>query len=122
MTAFMLQFTVQQNNNYAVDIINQTVYNAKEQAKAEGMFSAENINIMKTRIAAAAECSPDQVIVSTSAGVKYRTDNYDRREMIHYSVSFPFAGLSAMPGLFGLDSGSVPVYTIEDEIPSEKLR
>ncbi len=122
MTAFMLQFTVQQNNNYAVDIINQSVYNAKEQAKTEGMFSAENIYVLKSRIAEAAECSPDQVIVNASSGVKYRTDEYDRREMIHYTVSFPFAGLSAMPGLFGLGGGSAAIYTIEDEIPSERLR
>ena len=122
MTAFMLQFAVQQNNNYAIDVINQAVCNAKEQAKTEGMFSADNINGMKMKIAKAVGCSAEQITVETSSGIKYRTDEYDRREMIHYRIAFPFAGLSAVPGLFGLGSGASAIYVIENEIPSERHR
>lgn len=122
MTAFMMQFAAQQNLDYRIQLINETVHNACEKAKTEGRFTEENIEALKDSLAGISECSAENVKISVSEDTKYRTGMFDEREMIEYHVAVPVNGVMAMPGLFGIsDEENSMIYIIENEIASERL-
>lgn len=122
MTAFMMQFAAQQNLDYRIQLINETVHNACEKAKTEGRFTEENIETLKDSLAGISECSAENVKISVSEDTKYRTGMFDEREMIEYHVAVPVNGVMAMPGLFGIsEEENSMIYIIENEIASERL-
>lgn len=122
MTAFMMQFAAQQNLDYRIQLINETVHNACEKAKTEGRFTEENIEALKDSLAGISECSAENVKISVSEDTKYRTGMFDEREMIEYHVAVPVNGVMAMPGLFGIsEEENSMIYIIENEIASERL-
>ena len=50
MLIFMAQFTLDQKNNHAINIIQEEVYTAKEQAKQEGCFTPAIIQDLKSAV------------------------------------------------------------------------
>jgi hypothetical protein len=122
MMAFMMQFAAQQNTDYRIQMINETVHNACEKAKTEGRFTDSNVAEIKNKLADISECSTDSIKVNVSKDMKYRTGSYDEREMIEYRIEVPINGIVAFPQLFGIskDDNSM-MYVIENEFASERL-
>lgn len=122
MLAFMLQFAAQQKTDHRIQLINNAVENACEKAKTEGRFSENNVSGLRASLADISDCSEEDIEISVSEEMKYRTGRYDEREMIQYRVAVPIDGLMAMPGLFGIsaeDNGMI--YVLENEFASEKV-
>ena len=123
MMAFMLQFTAQQRTDYRIQRINDAVHDSCEKAKTEGRFSESNVSGLRAELADISGCGKENIEITTSEEMKYRTGNYDEREMIAYRVAVPVNGLMAMPGLFGIsEEENSMTYVIEDELASEKIR
>lgn len=122
MMAFVLQFGAQQSTDYRLQMINSTVESACEKAKTEGCFSEANISELRSRLSEISDCSEEDIEVDVSEDVKYRTGQYDQREMIKYRIAVPVRDIMAMPGLFGIsEEENSMTYVLESEVASERL-
>ena len=123
MMAFIVQFTLQQNMDYRLELVNEAVYDAKEAAKVDGYFPAEKIESLRYTLSEIAGCEPEEVTIDVSEDIKYRTNEFDERELISCNISLPVGRIMAFPVMFGMgDEENVAVYSISDEFPSERLR
>ena len=122
MMVFLLQFTAQQNTDYRIRVINETVDTACEEARTTGCFTEDSISSLKARLAEVTGCSADQVKIQASTETKYRTGVNDEREMISFRISLPVGALSAVPGIFGIsEEDNSMIYVLENTFPSERL-
>ena len=122
MMAFMVQFTLQQNLDYRLELINEAVYDAKETAKIKGYFSDDEVESLRNVLSEIAGCAEQDVKIEVSEDIKYRKGEYDEREMIYYRISLPAGRIMAFSFFTGVDEDeNTAVYTLEDEFPSERL-
>ena len=122
MMAFMIQFTLQQNMDYRLELINEAVYDAKETAKIKGYFSDDEVESLRNVLSEIAGCAEKDVKIEVSDDIKYRKGEYDEREMISYRISLPAGRIIAFPFFAGVEEDeNMVVYTLEDEFPSERL-
>ena len=122
MMAFMVQFTLQQNMDYRLELVNEAVYDAKETAKTKGYFSDDEVASLRSVLSEIAGCAEEDVSIEVSEDIKYRKGEYDQREMISYRITLPVGRIMAFPSFAGVDKDeNTAVYTMEDEFPSERL-
>jgi len=122
MMAFVVQFTLQQNMDLRLELVNEAVYDAKETAKINGYFSDDEVEALRNTLSEIAGCDPGEVSVDVSEDIKYRKGEFDEREMISYSISLPVGRIMAFPSFAGVEEDeNIAVYTMEDEFPSERL-
>lgn len=122
LMVFLLQFSAQQNTDIRIQMIDQAVYAACEEARTEGRFSADNVAGLRKKLSDIAHCDRDSVKIEVSEETRYRTGSYNEREMIDYHIAVPVNGFMAMPGLFGIsDRENCLIYEIENSVPSERL-
>lgn len=123
MMAFILQFTLQQNMDYRLELVNQAVYDAKEAAKSDGYFPEDKVESLRNNLASIVDCDPAEVKIEVSEDIKYRKNQYDEREMISCNISLPVGKIMAFSSMFGIeDDDNRAVYSIRDEFPSERLK
>ncbi len=123
MMLFVLQYSVEQKNHYNISLLQNIVYESKEQAKQDGYFTPGNISGLKTRIARAFEVNEDEIVFETDTVPKYRVNEFDERELIYYKVSVPINRITAGSGFFGIDGKeNRGLYTIEGNTASELLK
>ncbi|GAB1475690.1 hypothetical protein MASR2M70_05220 [Bacillota bacterium] len=125
MLIFMAQFTLEQRNNYAINMLQQQVYTAKEEAKARGCFSPDIVDRLKSGISAGLGIPEMEIVVEATETVQYRINYYDpwgERGLIHYKVSVPLEKVMAGGGLLGIpQERNRAVYTVEGTTASERL-
>lgn len=125
MLIFMAQFTLEQKNNYAINMLQQLVYTAKEEAKAEGCFSPEIVERLKDGISLKLGIPENDIVVEATETVRYRINYYDSsgaRGLIHYKVSVPIDKVMAGGNFLGIsEEMNRAVYTIEGTTASERL-
>ena len=120
---FMMQYSLEQENHYNISLLQQMVYEAKEQAKQEGYFTAENIAYLREKISDTFSVSPEEIVIETDTIPKYRVNQFDERELIHYKIQVPLNRILAGAGFFGIDAEeNRGMYTIESDTASELLR
>jgi len=123
MMLFLLQYEVEQENHYKVSLLQGMVNESKEQAKQDGYFSPSNIAALKAEIADTFGISEDEIIIQTDSVRKYRVNEFDERELIHYRIQVPVGKIVAGSGFFGIDEEeNRGVYVIDSYTASELLR
>lgn len=125
MLIFMAQFALEQKNSGAMNVLQQQVYTAKEQAKQEGCFTPEIIEQLKREINAKLGVPEEDILIVATESPQYRINYFDpehKRGLIHYSVSVPIEKIMAGGNLLGIPSErNRGVYTVEGTTASEKL-
>jgi len=122
LMVFLLQFSAQQNTDIRIQMINEAVSNACEEARTEGRFSDANVSGLRNKLADIAHCASESIRIEVPAETRYRTGQYDQREMIDYHIAVPVNGFMAIPGFFGVsEEENCMIYEIENSIPSERL-
>lgn len=123
MMIFLMQYTVEQENHYNLSLLQQMVYESKEQAKQDGYFTADNISNLKAGISNAFDVSPDEIIITTDSIPKYRVNQFDERELIHFKIQVPLNRIVAGAAFFGInEEENRGMYTIESYAASELLK
>lgn len=123
MMIFLMQYTVEQENHYNISLLQQMVYESKEQAKQEGYFTPRNISNLRDGISTAFGIEPNEIIIETDSIPKYRVNRFDERELIHYKIQVPINRVVAGAGFFGIDEEeNHGMYTIESYTASELLK
>lgn len=125
MLVFMMQFTLDQKNNSAMNILQEQVYTAKEKAKQEGCFTQDIIDDLKSGLSERLNIEKNDVSINATTSPKYRINYFDpsrERGVIHYSVSVPVEKIMAGGKLFRISpEQNRGVYTVEGTTASEKL-
>jgi len=120
---FLLQYSLDQKNNDNISRLQDYVYTAKEQAKQEGCFTASIKRELREKIIIAFNLNEEDIEILADETPKYRTSDFDDRELIYYKVSVPIEKIMAGNNLFGIsDQDNRSMYTIESWTASELLR
>lgn len=120
---FILQYTLEQKNHYNINQFQSLVYSAKEQAKQDGYFTSQNINNLKNEIATQFDIPENQIIIDATQVPKYRINDFNQCELIHYRVSVPIEKLIAANRMWGISDGeNKKMYTIDNYAASELLQ
>lgn len=121
---FPLQYALEQKNYYYMGQFQKYVYNAKEEARAEGYFSNAIIDELKTNILGEFDnIDESEIIIDVTQIPKYRTNEFDEREMIHYKIGIPIKKLIAANSIMGIsDDENKMYYYIENFASSELVR
>lgn len=122
LLVFMVQIGYDQRSTAAVDRVQSIVYGAKEQAKQDGYFSADNIKKVKQDIARAVGVTEAEVEFETDSEIKYRYADTEEGRLIYYKVSVPIKDVMAGADFFGIsDSENSYVYVIDSYTASERI-
>ena len=120
---FMLQYGTEQQKHYKLTQVQQLVYEAKEQAKQDGCFTAENLERLRARLAAVLAVSGEEIFIEATMTPKYRVNEFDERELIHYKVQVPLENIMAGASFFGISpKENTLLYTIENVTASELIK
>jgi hypothetical protein len=123
LMVFVMQFSLEQKNQNRIAAMQEIVYSAKEQAKQEGCFTPAIKTALAREIAGHFDLEEAAVRIEAESQVKYRKNEFDERELIHYKVSAPIQKIMAGNRLMGIsDEDNRGWYTIEGRTASEKLR
>jgi hypothetical protein len=120
---FTAQYTLQLEHQHNMAALETIVESAKEEARQEGYFTPEIIARIRADITAEfRDVSSGEILIDVTTTPKYRTDSYDRRELIEYSIGVPMKKLSAANHLFGIsDADNTTIIYIKGSVASEKL-
>lgn len=121
LLTFPLQYALEQRNYYNLSQFQKIVYTSKEQARVKGYFSNDIVDDLKAKIMATfKDIDESEIIIEVTQTPKYRTDDFDDRELIHYKIGVPIKRIIAANGLWGIsDSDNASYYIIDDYIASE---
>ena len=123
LLVFLSQYTLDQKNNDNISRLQECVYQAKEQAKQKGCFTAEIKEEMINKIGNYFDISEEEMEIILEEIPQYRTSVFDDRELIYYKVSVPIKKIMAGNRFFGItDEENSGMYTIESWTASELLR
>lgn len=119
---FMLQYSVEQVNHYHISLLQQMVTESAQVAKQDGYFTQENIDNLRSDISRVFNTPPDTIIINADTTPKYRVNEFDERELIHYTVQVPISMLVAGAAFFGIsEEENHGMYTISSYTASELL-
>jgi hypothetical protein len=123
LLVFLLQYSLDQRNNDCISRFQECVYQAKEQAKQKGCFTAEIKDEMVDKMEENFGIKEEDLEFVLEEVPQYRTSVFDERELIYYRVSVPVEKLMAGKRFFGIsDDDNRAMYTIESWTASELLR
>lgn len=123
MLVFLFQFTLDQNNSHNIGRFQDLVYASKEEAKQQGCFTNEIRTDLVQKISSEFGIAEQDVELTADAIPKYRTNSFDKRELIYYKVSVPIKQLMAGNKFYGIsDEENQTKYTIESWTASELLK
>lgn len=121
---FPLQYSQENINHYRRTQIDKYVKVAKEKAKANGYFTDENISELKTNILSVCnDLSESDITIDVDKIPKYRTNEFDDRELISYKIGVPVNKIVAANKFYGIsDSDNKYVYYSDGKITSELIK
>ena len=123
MLLFMVQFTVEQQHSSQFLRLQNYVYTAKEQAKQDGYFTQENIELLEDKICDTFDVEKGEIEIEATASARYRINEFDERELINYRVVVPVKNMMSGAGFFGISTEeNTGYYVIENEAVSERLK
>lgn len=123
LLTFPLQYSIEQKNHHNILELQKIVHNAKEQAKQKGYFTSEIISNMRNDIMDEFDIArPDDIIILTTTNKKYRQDNFNRDNMIHYRAEVPIKRIIACNSFWNIeDSDNNMNYVIDSYTSSELI-
>ena len=120
---FLLQYTLDQKNNDNIGRLQDYVYTAKEQAKQQGFFTTNIKSDLIDKIANDFGINEGDMEIVLGETPKYRTGDFDEREIIYYKISVPIEKIMAGNRFFGIsDEENRSMYTIEGWTASELIK
>ncbi len=121
LLTFPLQYALEQRNYYNISQFQKAVYNAKEQARVRGYFTDDIIQELEEHILEIFKnIETSELVIEVTQTPKYRTSDFDEREMIYYKIGVPIKRIIAASGLWGIsDADNASYYIIESYIASE---
>jgi hypothetical protein len=69
--------------------VRETVYTYVDIARQDGYFTNENRTNMLNELSVKANCDVSQIVTELTTTPKYRTNEYDTRELIKYKITVP---------------------------------
>lgn len=122
MLSFVMQYGTEQRNHYNISAFETAVNSAREEAKQVGAFTPDIIARMKVNIASQFYIDESEIIVNVSSSKKYRTNEFDERELIEYEIGVPLKKLVAANRLWGIpDEENRTIHYVSGAVPSEAL-
>lgn len=122
MMAMPFQYALDQKNHANITQLYFYVNNAKEQAKSDGRFTDANIQQLRVNISQKFGVQPGEVVIDVTRTPKYRTTEFDERELISYKIAVPINKIIASPRFFNIsDADNKGYYIIENTTTSEKV-
>ncbi|MDR3242908.1 MAG: hypothetical protein LBT34_03145 [Clostridiales Family XIII bacterium] len=122
IVVFVMQFSLEQQNQNRISQLQELVYSAKEQAKQEGRFSQAIKSELAGEIASCFGIDASEVIIEADERVHYRKNEMDARELISYKVKAPIEKIMAGNRFMGIsDAENKGWYVVEGHTASEKL-
>ncbi len=119
---FMLQYSVEQVNHYRISLLQQMVTESAQVAKQDGYFTQKNIDSLRNNISSVFNTSPESIVIEADTTPKYRVNEFDERELIHYKIEVPIEVLVAGAAFFGISKEeNRGMYTIKSYTASELL-
>jgi len=120
---FATQYTLQQVNDYRIGQLQLYVNVAKEKAKISGRFTADIVTELKNNILSTfKDVEEDEIIIDVTMTPKYRTVDFDERELIHYKIGVPIKNVIAGASFFGIsDNENKAYYILEGATTSELI-
>lgn len=122
---FLSQYCLDQKNNQMINVFQQQVYAAKEEAKQEGCFTAAIKDKLRKNLSRTLGVSPEEILIEATETKQYRLSYFDeggKRGMIHYRISFPLHKVMAGERLLGLAAEeNTRLYSVEGSTASECL-
>ncbi len=117
----MLQIGLDQRNSQITSIIQACVYSAKEEAKQDGYFTAENCENIKNNISKLTGISKDKIHIETENKKKYRYKSGEDK-IIRYRVEVQIDNLLAASRVYGIsDKENSYKYVIDSYTASEYI-
>lgn len=123
MLVFILQSPLDTINNTRIEQFNELVNRATEQARFDGYFTDFNINELKSNILAKfPNLSEGEIIINVTTTPKYRTNEFDEREVINFEIGVPIKKIIALNTLVGIsDFDNQYIYKRSGYVLSEVL-
>lgn len=119
---FIMQYALEQQNHYRIAMLQQCVYEAKEQAKQEGCFTSAIIQELRSDISNYLDVEEADILIDATTVPKYRVNLFDERELIHYKIQVPIDEIMAGAAFFGISKEeNRMMYTIENYTASELI-
>lgn len=120
---FPVQYGLQIVNHHTITGFQSIVETAKEEAKQDGYFTPEGIEKMKSEITASyKDVKSSEIVVNVTTVPKYRTDSFDKRELISYEVGVPIDKIMAGGGILGIPADeNRKMYYVHGQVASEKI-
>ena len=105
-----------QHNSQEDSFVQETVYQAAQQASLDGCFNLTNTENIKEQISKELSVDKDEIKITADATVKYRP------EAISYKVVVPIKKVVPANRLFGIsDEQNVGKILVESKIMSQRL-
>lgn len=118
---FVLQDCQQTKNTHYLSNSEKIIAVACEQAKQEGYFTEAIIQEMKGRFTSIG-IDADRVVIEVTTTPKYRTDEYDNRELIEYRIGVPIDHTMAANSFWGIsDEQNSYIKNYKGALASEKI-
>ena len=92
MMIFVMQTVYDQKNNYAISIIHDFVYTAKEEAKSEGSFTPDIQDRLRNNLSRSLELSPGEITIKCG----------EDGDIIYYRIEVPIKNVMAGSSLLGI--------------------
>jgi hypothetical protein len=122
LLAFPMQYALDQHNHHKKSEFQYYVNAAKEKAKQEGYFTDQILNEFTNNVTDALNIPKSKIIINVTKTRKYRTNEYDERELIYYEFSIPINNIIAVNHLWGIpDANNKMMYTVNGTTTSEAL-
>jgi hypothetical protein len=117
-----MNYTLNTRNTILEQDVREYVYAAKEDAKHDGCFTTANVNELKHKIATRMNLDEDEVLITADSVPKYRVNEFNENELIHYRVEVPVKQVIAGNRLFNIsDAENKKNIVIENDVASERL-
>lgn len=108
--------------NRRLEAFDTVVHNSVNIARSDGYFTPQNISSLQNRLT---EIFPDaaaEISISVTTSPKYRSNEFDDRELINYDISVPVKNVILMGGFLGMNpADNMFTYRKKSFVPSERL-
>lgn len=120
---FPIMYGLEQHNHKNMSQFHTIVNAHKEIAKADGYFKPENIASLRNEILAEfKEVENNEIVIDVTTTPKYRKNEFDERELIHYRIGVPIKKIIACSSFWGIsDADNQLLYEIDRTTTSELL-
>lgn len=119
---FPAQFTADNINHEKIVAFDSIVDKYAQASRINGCFTTNDVNNMKKELAQALYLNQSDITFTGNMTPKYRTNQFNQAQMIHFKVTVPIKKLLAFEIYWGVsDNQNQANYVDDGAVPSELL-